>query len=207
MKVGSRIYFEIEGGSFSGTFPTRIEDIDESKGFLAVAHPLYKGVLVPIRGERYYIWITTVRGIYRYPVEILGAKEDKVSLLLLKIIGGGEHLQRRRFVRMPINLPFTYRLKGKVGPPKKGYTKDLSAGGIKAVFEEPLLVGQRVLVRIDLEDDLGPMIVEGRIVRVDAREGVIEHGVEFLNLSERAIRRIMRFIFKKERELREKGLI
>jgi len=44
------------------------------RGFLAVAHPLYKGVLVPIRGERYYIWITTVRGIYRYPVEILGAK-------------------------------------------------------------------------------------------------------------------------------------
>lgn len=174
---------------------------------MLVAYPLYKGALVPLRGERYYLWITTARGIYKYPVEIVGVKEEKVILLILKVVGSGEHIQRRRFVRVEVNIPFTYRLKGRTGSSKKGYTKDLSAGGLRGVFEEPLLVGQRILIRLDLGDGLGPMVLEGKVVRVDLKDDSIEHGVEFLNLGEKLVRRIMRFVFKKERELREKGLI
>lgn len=207
VKVGSKAYFEIEGGLFKGTFPTRIEDIDEGNSLVVIAYPLYRGVLVPLRGEKYYLWITTARGIYRYPVEIVGIREEKVTLLVLKVVGSGEHIQRRRFVRVEVNLPFTYRLKGRIISPKRGYTKDLSAGGLRGVFEEPLVVGQKVLIRLDLDDGMGPMVLEGRVVRVDVRGDEIEQGIEFLNVGEKTVRRIMRFIFKKERELREKGLV
>ncbi|MCD6362611.1 MAG: PilZ domain-containing protein [Synergistetes bacterium] len=207
VKLGSRVFFEIEGGTFKGTFPTRIEDMNRERGLIAIAHPLYKGVLIPLRGERYYIWLATPRGIYRYPVSIVGAEEDRVPLILLKVIGQGEHLQRRRFVRVETNLPLSYRLKGRLISPKKGRVKDISAGGIKGVFEEPLVPGQRILIRIDLGDGLGPMILEGRVVRVEVREGEIEHGVEFISMSDKAVRRIMRYVFKIERDLRQKGLL
>jgi len=207
VNVGAKAFFEIEGGAFSGVYPTRIEDINETEGLISIAYPVYKGALVPLRGDKYYIWVTTQRGIYKYPIEIVGVKEENISLLVLRIVGRGEHIQRRRFVRVEVNLPFTYRLKGKITSPKKGFAKDLSAGGLRGVFEEPLLIGQKVLIRLDLEDGCGPMVLEGRIVRIDVGDDEIEHGVEFLNLGEKIIRRIVRFAFKREMELREKGLI
>jgi len=179
----------------------------EGEDLIGVAHPVYRGVLVPLRGDRYYLWVTTLRGIYKYPVEIVGVKEENINVLLLKVVGRGEHIQRRRFVRVEVSLPFTYRLKGRVTSPKRGCTRDLSAGGLRGIFEEPLLVGQRILIRLDLGDGFGPMVLEGRVVRVDLKEKEIEHGVEFLNVSERMARRIVRFVFKREMELKKKGLL
>ncbi len=163
--------------------------------------------MIPLRGENYYIWLTTPRGIYRYPVKVIGAEEDKIPLILLRVIGPGEHLQRRKFVRIETSLPVTYRLKGRVGSPKRGRLRDISAGGIRAIFEEPLLPGQKILLRLDLGNGLGPMILEGRVVRVRISGDEIEHGVEFINVSDKAVRRIMRYVFKIERDLRQKGLL
>lgn len=90
----------------------------------------------------------------------------------------GGLLGARRFARFPISLPVI----GRVGQsPKRaieGVVRTVGAGGLMADFPVRMMPGSAV--GLVLQRRHGPLTVEGRVVRLDLRNGGrIRHGFAF----------------------------
>ncbi|MCG0278135.1 MAG: PilZ domain-containing protein [Thermanaeromonas sp.] len=119
-----------------------------------------------------------------------------------------KRVQERKFVRAKVVLEIGYAV-GTEGtdpasPPelyKKAYTVDLSGGGAQLILKEKLEVNSILWLRLPLPDGREPLVVKGRVKRVESKvvDGLrrYEVGLAFEGLSERDVDRIMRFVFQR----------
>lgn len=100
--------------------------------------------------------------------------------------------ERRRFPRIPESFTVQYRVSGELAATwAEAVTQNVSAGGIRFRVPEPLGPGTTMTLQMRLSGTAQPLHVKGQVAwsRMQA-SGVVEVGVEFLNLSERDQRMI-----------------
>jgi hypothetical protein len=146
---------------------------------------------------------TGLRGIYRQKgsarFDVDGGK--KVRFLSA---AEPELVQRREFVRVPVNITANVALKN------GGFVLDcdvvnLSGNGILLGSPhggKPLDVGSPVWLNVPLYDGQDPIAPRGTVVR-DGGKGM--RGVRFDHIGERDQERLVRFVMRQEREQRKKG--
>lgn len=83
-----------------------------------------------------------------------------------------------------------------------GIRENISGGGIKLVTEENFSVGDILYLKIDLRESLNKITIEatGKVVWIRKREEMYEVGISFLDILEQHRRKIINYVFKKQRE-------
>lgn len=211
IKINQKIYIELVNKDTREYLPSRIEEINAR--FFAIAMPMRKGALLPLQpGERVHIRFIHKTSCYGFTSIVAGRKRDPIPLL---IIGRPEKVtaaeQRRSHVRVTATLPLRiYILEDNSARSMEASTVNLSAGGILLASETLLEVGREMVVELKLPDR-EPVVCKAKAVRTymeNAQDGVRGRmAVQFENIEEKMRDHIARFVFTKQREYIQKGLV
>ncbi|HEX4760647.1 MAG TPA: PilZ domain-containing protein [Thermoleophilaceae bacterium] len=151
------------------------------------------------------IEFTGLRGLYRQKG---AARFDLSNGKKVRFISDQEPelVQRREFVRVPVNVTVNVTLKSG-GWPLECDALNLSGNGV--LLEKPqsgkaLDIGTLVWLSISLHDGQAPITPRGTVVR-DAKKGA--RGVRFDHIGERDQERLVRFVMREERRQRKNGAL
>ena len=200
-EVDQRVDIMIRGlGRTGGT----VEEVTPESLIIGLMHDPTKGEQHPSEPEA-IIEFTSLRGLYRQKgsarFDVNGGK--KVRFLSAQ---EPELMQRREFVRVPVNISVGVSLKSG-GFPLECDAINISGNGLLISTPQTgrsLDVGTPVFLSIPLYDKEGPINPRGMIVR-DAGKGM--RGVRFDHIGERDQERLVRFVMRQEREQRKRGTL
>ena len=140
-------------------------------------------------------------GLYRQPgsVRFAGA----ASSISFVPSGRAERVQRREYVRLPVDLTVSATLASDDAPFEL-YVIDLSASGVLLGRTADLRVedGTILWLSIPIEDDEPPIAPRGKVVR-GAEEGT--HGVRFDYITDDDQERLVRYVLREQLHLRREG--
>ncbi|MDI3537982.1 MAG: hypothetical protein PWP12_14 [Bacillota bacterium] len=191
-------------------YSSYIVAIDEDT--ISLAAPLSGGYLVSFGiGETVRVYA----GMIAFSSEVVARKFFPDPLLIVKRPEVFEKVQRRSFVRLEANLPVVVRVLEEVdGVPEKipeevkTTTLDISGGGALLVFPCRLRLETPLELTISLPDE--KISCEAKVRRViegKVPQRTVYLGVEFTAISPRDQDKIVKFIFERQRELRQRGLL
>ncbi len=149
------------------------------------------------------------RGRYTFDAIILKRSYKDIYQLEIQKISDIKRDQRRRFYRFDISIPVIKEsiIKNEIKI-EECRTKDISASGLKIYSNFKHRVGDIIRCKFQIKDhiiDNKCKVV--RVGKVDTFDYKYSLGIDFVKLSENDRDSIVKFIFLKERLLREKELI
>lgn len=219
LQINKRIEFISEEGKISISL---IQDIQEN--FMLITIPMI-GVKPQIFHDQeelegvYY----EKDNVYVFTLKVLERVLDNIPLYKVTLPTNLKKIQRRDFVRIPISLPIYYMEINKeledmlknskleeiekafVNQWEKGYTMDLSGGGIRASVRKPIDIGKRVF--FILQSPKMYLGLKGEILRCDAtiveKHTRYQLGIKYVDILEKEREQIIAFIFAEMRKLRK----
>lgn len=225
-KVNGNIEIEIKHGEYQGTYCSRIEEITDDG--LEIAIPSKQGHLLPLPvGTRFMAKIAQSTSLYIFKTQIKHvALMQKVPTWIIEKPETIEKIQRRGYVRMEVRLPVSVKIhvegekilsiEGKNYSSKEletkeweAHTKDISGSGAKLITK--LHIPEETIVALTFQlPEIGPFYTLAKVKRshlINSELGIYWVGIHFIGLTERERDKIVRFIFKKQVELRKRSLL
>lgn len=160
--IGSKVDISIKTGLYKGEYASRMEDIDGDVWKLA--HPFLGGGLFPLyRGVEISLSVNIADGAsYKAEASVLGTvRENDLLMLVVRIIGDVNRLQRRQFVRVPCLLdgwlsPLSDLPKLGIRQWVVGHVTDISLGGARFSVSERICGNfgamTRAMIRLVVEE-------------------------------------------------------
>jgi c-di-GMP-binding flagellar brake protein YcgR len=197
-------------------FPTRIEEVRAD--YLVVGTPMHRReyVKLPV-GQKLLLSVVRRNNPYFFETSVIGEDwSEGQQRTLLRRPADNAGIALREQVRVPVTISdgqFWWEASsGKFGPTTTGQLVDLSAGGMQVVTKTGLPAAERVLCRFTLSRLLGHLMVDARVLRDYERVsdvGVTSHRahLQFLDMTAKDRDRLIKFVFQRERELRQKGVL
>ncbi|SNR89437.1 c-di-GMP-binding flagellar brake protein YcgR, contains PilZNR and PilZ domains [Anaerovirgula multivorans] len=210
LKIGEKI--EIEPVRLKNTIISRpiVSQVIEIRGDkVFIANPIKKGMPYLLhQGQQISImFYRDEKGIFSFTGEVIQRLELKLPVYIIKPITPPEKIQRRLYFRLKVLTKVVIR---DLNDNKsiEIFTKDISGGGLKAITKKAFEEKQKVECIISLNNN-NTVTVVGEIVRVEKEPTTNEYeiGVRYIDISDSARNQIIAFVFRKQRELRQKGLI
>lgn len=203
--VGAQVHIEsVDEDGELVSYKTRIEDMTDQQLMLQL--PYEKGA--PVRFEpasRLLILRQDdeQRVSYAATVSVVEARPGQIPVLVVTKPTDYEVVPRRRFFRCPVRLPVQI---GEV----QGEATNLSGSGVLVVLpaSPDWKPGAEVKLELALPGEEEPLSLDGRVVRVHNLPGGRRQAVafDFVHLRERTQDTIIRYLFKRQRELIKHGL-
>ncbi len=186
-------------------------------------------IAVPIRQASYCLVPLGKVAVYRYSHEKLGIftfkgkvvrrlEHDNLKALIVERVSPIEKKQRRAYYRMPFVAEVTLSRQAREPVVEneiiiddgresfQGLSIDLSAGGLRLKTRYTLDSEMIYLVTFQMGRD--HIALEATVQRYIGFEGrYYEYGLAFVDLSEKDKKRIVRYIFDRERQLLDKGMV
>ncbi len=212
MNIKPNEIVELQTADGSGnTYRTRLEDVRGDQ--LLVAAPIHHGEIVPIRvGTALHVSFKAdqikAQGKYRASSIVESRLRGRVPQLLLRLTSDWERFQERGFVRMDVLLDGQYAPLQEEGhgAARPCQITNLSGGGALIVANERLDEEGQIWIAMELDDT----VVESsaRVIRAcNSNEDNYAHGIAFIDIEEESRKAIIQYVFKKQLELRRKGLV
>ena len=183
--------------------------IDKQDQKLYISSPIKKGISYPLfQGQQInIIFYRDEKGIYSFLGEVVQKLNIRFPIYIIKPLSFREKIQRRFYYRLQVLTKVAIR-RLKEDSWLEGLTKDLSGGGLKLIVNQAFKIGEKVecIIILDKNEEVN---VAGEIVRSvrDIVTNEYEIGIRYVDISEKTRNDIIAFIFKKQRKLRQKGLI
>jgi c-di-GMP-binding flagellar brake protein YcgR len=207
--IGAKADIRVDAGLYKGHYPSRVEDLTEDA--VSLAHPMFKGALLPIYRDMAFELLVEAE---RAPLimRVLTLRTDLrgvVPLLLGRIQGEIQRLQRRRFLRLPWRQSIrAFPLDHEVQAPLEGHwfeavTSDISLGGVRLRFlhRGRFQPGDRLLLRLGLGEEGEAFLLVGKVMRlIGEQTGEWDVGLEFESLPPFVERELMDFVRRLERQ-------
>lgn len=224
VKAGTKLEIEIiyPDGASSAKMVSQIEAVqDERKALIAV--PMLEGIYHSLKkGTRLVAFFLVNIDIYRIELYFFNAvvvkrvHDEKIPVLLVELTGEIGKVQRREYYRTECSLDIKYSLvkidsEGREKPEnyKNTITRNLSGGGVCILAKEKIHVRSMVKCMLSLKGK--KISFRGKVVRVSPyeKQGIYnyEYGITFTEIKDSNREDIIRFIFREQRRMRQKGLI
>jgi c-di-GMP-binding flagellar brake protein YcgR len=212
LKINQRIQIEVKEGPFAGKYYSRIEDVGVNE--LVIGAPIYRGEIIKLKvGSFINIVLTGENALFQFESKILEEITDPLPLLVISKPKNMQKVQRRNFFRIKVTIPVEYRvlpdiLETSTEEFKFAETVDISGGGTLLLISEEFPKETILELKLHLKENLIVPAV-GRVVftkdekRKDKKKMV---AVEFIVIEEREREKIVKFVFEKQREERQKAL-
>lgn len=215
LKVGDKIeLLRIDSLQNKISYPSQVLDILDDD-ILEIRGPLHKNdfVFVSRKEKIRIIFVVKDKGKYQFDAEILNINYEGVYSLKIRRISDITKHQLRKYFRFEVSIPvkkyFTIIEDNEEKILEENCrTKDISGGGMKLYTNYQHNVGD--IITCEFEVDKHLITTKAKVVRVeevDTFEFDFALGVEFKDIEERNRDRLIKFIFTKQRELIEKGMI
>ncbi|MGI6604164.1 MAG: hypothetical protein GX062_04155 [Firmicutes bacterium] len=207
LRLNERVQIEKQVNEQCETYSSYVAAVTDTT--LDLAAPLAKGIFVPFRvGEK----IRVVAWPLSFITEVLERQFLPEPVLVVKRPESFSRVQRRRFVRFEERLPLTVQVLEKndsneqVVWEAKTETLDISGGGCLFLLERAVSEGTTLEVELFLPEKVVCRAKVTRCCPEDIGEKV-RVGAEFTNIKRTDQDRIVRHIFQRQLELRQKGLL
>lgn len=211
LKVNQRV--EMSVTATQEKYFSRVEDV-KSEGII-VAAPVKQGQVVPVApGTELYVTILGENDMYNFQTQVLARGQmGPVAVLTLMKPDSMKKVQRRNFFRIPAEVPCSFRILEEVtsmsmDPFIPAKTRDISGGGTLVVTEHPVVREMIVELSITLpQNQIVPAVA--KVVFVKEGKGgdkKRELATVFLVIEEPDREKIVRYVFKRQQELRRKEL-
>lgn len=217
--IGQTITLEIADGYFAGRYQARVQDMEGDSIFIDIPlKPGYKNPTNLPTGQPVLVQYRAVDGAQcTFQSEVRGRDTRQIPLLQLQKPEYAQvyRHQRREFLRVPILATFHLvfvdsESKEIITADANGY--DISGGGLSFRVRQELtvrrddIIGFRFL--LPLEGRSHEIVGKARVIRVAP---VDKHGwklvsLKYFEIPESDRQRIIQYSFKRQIELREKGL-
>lgn len=211
LKIGQKVEVVLEGKDEDLVYASRIEDVTLEN--LILAMPMEKGYpIIPMKNTSIYVRVVGKQTSYRFVTVFLDKMSTPIpvwKMIMPKLV---EKFQQREFVRIPVFLSAliqTEDAEHHLLPPMPIIVRDISGSGMQISIKKPLKIKEKIYIHIRIED-IGHLRVSCQVVRCDRVASLEEGwlaGVNFLDLSENVQRRLIKYIFDKQRELLKKSLL
>lgn len=214
LSLGHKINIKRIKSKANGVYPSQILDILDDE-IIIVSGPLHKRDIVLLNKDEIVevSYIIEDKGKYFFRAKVLDRDNSKIYRLKLKRISDVNRVQLRRFYRLEVDVPvkkeFVIEEDGKRRIIEENCrSQNISGGGIKLYSNYEHKIGDQVLCSFFINNH--QIVATGKVVRIEEvdifyyKYGI---GVKFVELNEEDRDRIISFIFQKQRELRNKGLI
>lgn len=208
LKVNQRL--EIMLTSTPGEkFTSRIEEVNSQN--LVIAMPMSKGQPILLHsGSKFFIRLVLHNAAYQFTCAFIDKRMQPIPMWIVSLPHDIKRIQQRAFVRIDTALPVQWQVITTLEdvPIIKSVTKDISGGGVRLISKQPIRLGTRLKVIIDFPE-VGPLDTLCEVVRVEQPKSdlpIFWVGTKFLDLAESTRNKIIKFIFKKQLEERQKGL-
>lgn len=213
-EAGQAATIELNGQADS--YASRIEQVRSD--VLVVNTPMRQREYISLsQGQRVVLQVSRRNTPYWYETVVVGTEwEEGQQHTLLRRPADNAGVSLRRHVRVNVTISDAqYWVEcddGKFGPTIPGSVLDISAGGIQAMTKDPLPEGRIALAKFTLSRQAGSLMASIRIIRTYERVSdlgvkTFRSGCEFQELPERERDRLIKFVFQRERELRQKGVL
>lgn len=196
------------------TYPSQILDITNEGNFL-ISGPIWQNQIIPIhKGEKIKIsYVVKNKGRYAFDALVIRREYKNIYILEIQKISNIKKYQMRRYYRFNISIPVIKEFVLKIKAEEEILieeckTKDISGSGFRLYSNYKHDVGDIVRCKFNIEEN--PIGIKGKVVRiekVDTFDYKYSLGIDFIDISEQNRDIIIKFIFKQERILIEKGLI
>lgn len=210
LKVNQLIEIDIDTDSDDKLYlPSRIEEIAGDNLYISV--PMYRGSILPLRvGQKIRISFTYKEVTYAFNSIVVSRKWNRVPLLEIKKPDSLIKIQRRGYMRLQIAVDVRFRVAGEKVDFCEGVTVDVSGGGILLLTPSPIEANQMLEVELHLPGK-EPLFCKARVLRLlekGLKEGKVNKAaLEFNDIAEGKRDKIISFIFEKQREWIQKGLL
>jgi c-di-GMP-binding flagellar brake protein YcgR len=188
---------------------SRIEDLSDDS--LTIGAPYRRGFyLPPWPGREISARVTTNNSAYLFKAKLSRYVTEPIPLWVINRPSEISKLQMRSHVRLDIVLDIKLEILDDTlleeNRVLNTLTRDLSAGGLRAVFNRPGHPDTKVKITLPLPNGV---VIEatGQIIRItppDIPGDRQTAAIEFTDISERMRGQIVKFIFRKEVERRQK---
>ncbi|HHY13140.1 MAG TPA: flagellar brake protein [Thermoanaerobacterales bacterium] len=159
-----------------------------------------------VRGRMLKLGFVSKGNYYYFIGEVQNIIWGDIPLLEIVKLGDIEKIQRRSFYRLKSLINITAK-KGDKNITAVG--KDISGSGMCIVSRKKVEVGDELNIFLNLKC-FGKIQVKGKVVRVEYKKEEpypYESGVEFYDLTESNRETIIRYIFKEQRRIRQRGMV
>jgi len=204
-------------------------EVDQKEKSFKIYNPIYKNRVYGLVLDKIYKfrYVDDKSGIYSFDGRIIKRiKEKQIMIIAVKFEGNVKKSQRRSFYRMDlvkrviIKLPMDESIDDAIKLekhknqvqffPREILLKDISGGGFGFLTDDNYTSGDVFMAEMNLDGTDVQVIC--KVVRksmnvTDKIKYKYSIGVEFKCLDTNTRRKIINFIFNKQRELRKKGLI
>ena len=200
-----------------------IQDLND-EGILISLPSDDRGIPVLIRnGEVIEISLISGLGRIGFLAEVEGQVKEPLPMLKLHAPTNIFKAELRKYYRVPVHLPLsafkateisdatgnTKWVKDFSVPPEEarilGTILDISGGGIYAVTKSDIEKKGTVLLDISVSGEFDLRDIASRIARksmTNTERKLWGYGMEFLNIDEKEREKVVRYVFKRQRELR-----
>lgn len=214
INIGDRIEIIKITTKSERTYPSQILDIINEGNYL-ISGPIWQNQIIPIhKGEKIKIsYVVKNKGRYAFDALVIRREYKNIYILEIQKISNIKKYQMRRYYRFNISIPVIKEFVLKIKAEEEILieeckTKDISGSGFRLYSNYKHDVGDIVRCKFNIEEN--PIGIKGKVVRiekVDTFDYKYSLGIDFIDISEQNRDIIIKFIFKQERILIEKGLI
>jgi c-di-GMP-binding flagellar brake protein YcgR len=188
-------------------FFSRIEDIGENT--LLITPPFRRGFYLPPRiGRTIAARVVSDKVPYLFEATLLRYISEQIPLWEVSKPSNYHKIQLREDVRLDISLKVSLEIMESEDENKiiRTLTRDLSAGGMQVVLPKELPIGTKVKVNVILCTDF-TFEIQGTIVRLMPPLPPMNKyfaGIKFVKVDAATKKKIIRYIFGKQAEIRMK---
>jgi len=206
-EVNKKLEILCDDNSFAKSI---IQEVEEQ--YISIGVPMNQGLYYPLnKGDIVDAYYNDSKGnIYGFTTTVIGRKFDRIPMLLINQPTNIKKIQRRKFVRIEHLTPINYIVvKDYPNNPiknvsevdfRKGYSLDISGGGMRIKIASEVSLGDYVLVSAPLDEQ--EILALCKVVRlekdIDGKLNVC--GISFEDVNSNTREKIIQFIFKNMRK-------
>ncbi|TCL40136.1 c-di-GMP-binding flagellar brake protein YcgR [Anaerospora hongkongensis] len=195
-------------------YGSRIEEIIGDE--IVIAMPMSKGYPVMLaQGQSFTGQFIIDGAVYQFTSKLLRKTIHPIPTWVVCLPQELKKVQLRSFVRTSAMIPVQFKLlaQDEAGaavdtPTFNVQTKDISGGGLQIVARQTFEIGAKGQLIIDIPGS-DSFLAIGEVVRVEqpqAENPIFWVGIKFIEIQERDRSKLIKYIFKKQLEQRQKGV-
>lgn len=207
LKVGDKIEIELlRVGKYlkNKTIVSQVMDIKENH--LMISSPIKQGMSYLLHeGQKInVIFYREEKGVFSFTAEVIKRLDLRLPMYIIQPQTTANKIQRRSYFRLKVLTKVLLRNLNESNA-IECFTKDISGGGLRITSKKKFEENQKVECVIFLGND-NTITVTSEIVRVikDPTKNEYEISLRYEDITDNARNQIISFVFKKQRELRQK---
>ncbi|MGE5454720.1 MAG: flagellar brake protein [Methylocystaceae bacterium] len=187
-------------------YHSRVEGIDHND--IQIGIPLSNGALLPVyNGDEIRVSYTVKKEYdqlisYSFTSRVQGRDKNPVPVMLLELPHHVDKAQRRKFLRIPVNLPCQW-LVPEMEDEYNATVIDVSGGGCRLKIHQPIDVGTIINLKLNLPDKPALLLTCQTVrvlVREDKSETFYHCGFEFIQIRENHRDIIIKYLLDIQRD-------